>query len=127
MWIKDFTINLLFPRFCINCQKEGNYLCEDCFSLIDFLPYSRQKFKNLSGLICATPYQNFIIKKLIAQFKYEPFVKDLASTLASLIIHNLQQIENPLLKVVQRSKLKSAKKNGVLIRLKKLAKNCLNS
>ena len=76
--------------------------------MIDFLPPSNQKFKNLSGVFSAAPYQNFIIKRLIAQFKYEPYVKGLAKTLASLIIHNIQQTENHLLKVVPRSDLGTA-------------------
>jgi ComF family protein len=100
MWIKKFALNLLFPKLCINCQRENDYLCQDCFSIVADTMYispssAAQKFKNLSGLISAAPYQNFIIKRLIAQFKYPPYVKELAKTLTSLIIHHVQLAEGP--------------------------------
>lgn len=108
--IKEFFLNLFFPSGCINCQKEGSYLCQDCLSLIDipqnqYCPFCyppkivldgricylcRKKGKKLAGLFFAAPYQNFIIKKLIRQFKYEPYLKGLAKTLSSLIIEHLQ-------------------------------------
>lgn len=93
----EFIKELLFPKFCLNCQREGEYLCQDCFALIDFPPYIPQKAAYLTGLFCAVPYNNFIIKKLIAQFKYRPFVKELAATLASLIIHSIKLNEKQIL------------------------------
>lgn len=71
-------------------------MCEDCFALIDFLPFNSSFKKNngLDGLFCAAAYNNLVVKKLLAQFKYEPFIKDLARTLAYLIMHNLRQTEN---------------------------------
>jgi ComF family protein len=103
--IKGFLLDVLFPVFCINCGKEGSYLCEDCQSLIGVSEYqycpfclppkivfdgktcsSCRKQKTLSGLFSAAPYDNFIVKKLINQFKYEPFIKELSKPLASLII-----------------------------------------
>jgi len=100
---KDFLIDLFFPKFCFNCGKEGEYLCSDCLALIDILEYQfclvcgkrvidgktclrcRSKTR-LDGLYFAVSYQNKLIKKLISQFKYKPFIKDLSKTLASLII-----------------------------------------
>ncbi|MFC1663724.1 ComF family protein [Patescibacteria group bacterium] len=40
----------------------------------------------LDGFYCAAPYKNFLVKKLINQFKYEPFAKELSKPLVSLII-----------------------------------------
>ncbi len=112
--LKNHLFNLVFPRFCLNCQKEGNYLCQDCFSLIDiqtfqYCPfcnpakivfdgkacYSCRKSKKLTGLFCAASYQNFIIKKLISQFKYEPYIKELAKPMAVLIIQHFQLLDYP--------------------------------
>ena len=112
--IYQFLSGLLFPRFCLNCQREKNYLCQDCFSLIDILTnqycpfcnppkivldgktcYSCRKSKKLTGLFCAASYQNFIIKKLISQFKYEPYIKELAKPLAVLIIQHFQALDYP--------------------------------
>jgi len=27
----DILLDILFPRFCLNCKKEGRYICSDCF------------------------------------------------------------------------------------------------
>lgn len=122
MKIIDFITDIFFPKFCINCQQEGEYLCQDCFSLIDFIPpyISIPIPQNLSEIICACSYENFVIKKLIRKFKYEPFIKELAIPLASLIIHHLkfnckqQQLEflkNGVLIPIPLSK-KKLKKRG---------------
>lgn len=111
----EFILDILFPRFCVNCGKEGNYLCEDCFYLIDifdilYCPFCRakavsdgktcqsceRKGKKLSGLFCATSYENPIIKKLVSEFKYPPYVKDMAKTLSFLIIMHLINSKNIL-------------------------------
>jgi len=105
---KEFLVDLLFPKFCINCGREGSYLCQDCLSLIDILeiqycPFcalpkividgktcnSCKNSKRLTGLYCATSYDNFIVKKTINQLKYEPYIKELSKSLASLIIAHL--------------------------------------
>jgi ComF family protein len=106
----NFAIDLLFPRFCINCQKEGEWLCEDCMTLLDikdvvncpvclarvedFKVCSRCKNKtNLSGLLWAVSYQNTLAEKIIRQFKYEPFLRELSRSLAYIIISHLSLIE----------------------------------
>jgi len=113
---KEFFLDFLFPKFCISCGKEGSYLCQDCFSLIDILerqycPFCPQpkvvidgktcnfckRSKSLNGLYCAASYNNFIIKKLINQFKYEPYIKELSKPLFSLIVAhliNLDKVKN---------------------------------
>jgi len=101
---------LFFPKFCLGCQKEGVYLCDDCRTLLDIsefnyclcnakpqrLPPSstsgkcqRCQNKKLSGLYFALPYkEKQLTKKLIYQFKYQPYLKDLARTLASILIEH---------------------------------------
>jgi len=107
---KTFMLDLFFPKFCLGCQKEGTYLCDDCRSFLDisefnyclcdknsshFLPdpklgkCSRCQDKKLSGLYFALPYKDSALtKKLIYQFKYPPYLKDLAETLASILIEH---------------------------------------
>ena len=107
---KDFMLNLLFPKFCLGCQKEGTYLCDDCRALLDISEFnyclcsqkpqrltqgqttgkcSRCKDKKLAGLYFALPYkEKTITRKLIYQFKYKPYLKDLAKTLASVLIEH---------------------------------------
>lgn len=101
-------LDILFPKFCINCKREGEYLCQDCHSLIDISEYffclcekpnrlpenekcsKCSKKHQLKGLYFAASYQNNIIQKLIHLFKYEPFAKDLAKTITYIIISHLQ-------------------------------------
>ncbi len=106
----EFCLDLFFPRICLNCQREGKWLCDDCLAtleiqsnvfcpiclrrVLDFRTCPSCKNKtNLAGLLWAAPYQNFLVKKLIHQFKYEPFIKELAQSLAYLIISHLLLIE----------------------------------
>jgi len=109
--LKELFLDILFPKFCLNCEREGSYLCSDCQSLIDIMDrqycpfcfppkvvfdgktcsYCRQN-KNLSGLFFAASYDNFIVKKLIHQFKYQPYLKKLAEPLSCLIITYLNII-----------------------------------
>jgi ComF family protein len=104
--ILDFLKELLFPSFCLGCNKEGTYLCQDCLAILDISQYhyclcnknplrlqntstgkcSRCKDKKLSGLYAALPYkEKFLTRKLIHQFKYEPYIKDLSKPLTEIL------------------------------------------
>ncbi|MDD5738742.1 MAG: ComF family protein [Candidatus Pacebacteria bacterium] len=106
MWkrIKNQILNLLFPQFCLKCNKEGFLICPDCFSTIDLNPFqycpfcsvpnrvikkgkcqSHQSFK-LNGVFSACDYKNPLVKKMIFLFKYEPYIKNLGFPLSNLII-----------------------------------------
>lgn len=93
---KEYLLNLFFPRFCLGCKREGNYLCEDCRSTLDIC--ERTYFvnsKNLSGLYFALPYkERQLTKKMIYQFKYEPYLKDLSKTLTSILIEHFIKTGN---------------------------------
>jgi len=95
MWKRDFFLDIIFPKFCLNCGREGDYLCEDCQGLLDISGF-HQTFstKNLKDLYFPLSYQNFLVKKIIHQFKYQPFIKELSKTLASLIIEHFQLLDN---------------------------------
>jgi len=103
--LKEKILDLFFPKFCILCQKEGSYLCENCFFNLEvfaspFCPYCQKRKINgkicpnckisLSGFVAATDYQFEGIKTVIETFKYR-FVKSLAPYLASLILKFLSQ------------------------------------
>jgi ComF family protein len=91
MSIKNFLLNLILPKFCFGCKKEGTYLCEDCLATIEiFKEHKKFSHKILDDLFVATDYSHPILKKMIFSFKYEPFAKELAKDLANLIkIHFL--------------------------------------
>ena len=105
----DKIKDLLFPKFCLGCRKEGAYLCDDCRALLDISEFNyclceqkpirlaprdkgkclRCQDKKLSGLYFALPYkEKTLTRKLIHQFKYQPYLKDLAKTLASILIEH---------------------------------------
>jgi len=111
MW-KKFLLDIFFPQFCLSCGKEGTLICQDCLSLIEiseyqFCPFCKtprrvflegtcksHRKMNLDGLFAATSYKNPLVKKLIKNFKYEPFLKNLKEPLAFLIIAHFLLSEN---------------------------------
>lgn len=97
MWkkIKCLLLDIIFPKFCFNCQKEGSYLCQDCQSLLEISGFHRNyPFQNLIDLYFAVDYKNPLIKKIIQRFKYEPLVKELGKPLSFLIITHFQLMDN---------------------------------
>jgi len=98
--------DIVFPKKCTNCKKEGAYLCEDCLSLIEINPYRQClcekmekrdkcddcKNKYLNKIFSAASFQNKILKEAIHKFKYG-YIKDLAQQLSILILSHLQIIE----------------------------------
>jgi len=94
MKIKEFFINLLFPKFCLSCKKEGNFLCEDCFSILDiYTSHQKMKTQNLDDIYFAVNYENFLVKKLIQSFKYPPLIKELKKELALIIFFHLSLLD----------------------------------
>lgn len=106
--LKNFLLELFFPSFCFGCQKEGTYLCQDCRETLEISQFQyclcdknpirlgfneskqvkckRCSGKKLSSLHFALPYkEKALTRKLIMQFKYEPYIKDLAKTLAGFL------------------------------------------
>lgn len=114
MW-KKFFLDTLFPQFCLSCGREGNLICKDCLSTIEisefiycpFCKFQKRVFEKgtcslhrkmkLSGLFSATSYQNKLVKKLIANFKYKPYLKNLAKSLSFLIIAHFLLSENKMI------------------------------
>jgi predicted amidophosphoribosyltransferase len=104
----EFLKDLFFPKFCLGCQKEETFLCNDCRELLEIgefdyclcnkplriFPDQKNgkckscQIKKLSGLYFAVSYKNVLAKRLIRQFKYEPYLKDLKSTLAGILIEH---------------------------------------
>lgn len=103
-FFKIFFLDLFWPSFCLGCQKEGEIICVDCLSLIEIFEYQFCPFcktphrtldkgtclihrsQNLNGLFTAVSYQNPLIKQLIKNFKYPPFLKKLGQSLTNFII-----------------------------------------
>lgn len=115
MKIYEAFLDLFFPKKCVNCGRKEEFLCEDCFSIIDslendFCPFCFppkmtsngntchlcKKDHFLDGLICAASLENIVLKKTIYAFKYPPFLKELSRPLSFLIINHLKLTNNAL-------------------------------
>lgn len=113
--VKDKQLDIFFPKICLNCQKEGEYLCQDCFAVLDVLKiHQKEPAKNLTDLYFALSYQNFLAKKLIWKFKYQPFIKELSKTLADLIIAHFQLLGN-VENLPARNAATTADKSGFIL------------
>ena len=89
--VKKRLLDLIFPIECLNCGREGVYLCQKCLNSIPLTnrftcPVCHQISKNgatcrscrnktyLDGLIFAVDYKNRLVRKAIIKSKYD-FVK----------------------------------------------------
>ncbi|OGH69239.1 MAG: hypothetical protein A2754_04165 [Candidatus Magasanikbacteria bacterium RIFCSPHIGHO2_01_FULL_47_8] len=73
--------DVLFPIFCVECHKEGEWWCENCRAkqVIPLIQTQLNLSSNLNLITALFPYQEGeIIAKLIHEFKYR-YVRDLAS------------------------------------------------
>ncbi len=67
--MKNSLLDILFPKFCAGCGKEGNYICDDCSIFIGeaSLIYPEN---GLKGLVSVWEYQG-VLKKLLSDIKYK--------------------------------------------------------
>ncbi|MBI2430765.1 MAG: ComF family protein [Candidatus Levybacteria bacterium] len=120
------VLDFIFPKYCVNCKKPGSYLCANCFSYISF---SEQNTKE--GFFSAIAYKG-VVRKLIFQFKYKPYLSDLRTVLGELFYESLIQQEefmkiletNPILVPIplHKSKLQKRGYNHAQILAEDLAK-----
>ncbi len=99
-------LDVLFPKLCIVCNREGEHLCEDCaaFIAINQSEDRRARPARLSALFYAASYEDIFLQKAIRMFKYEPFVRDLAPRLSYFIIAHLSFLDKPPAFVLERTR-----------------------
>lgn len=106
-----FILDILFPVYCLGCDREDEWICEDCLKKIELLKkqtcpvcgaesrtgarcfHCRAK-TDLDGVIAAATFwgkdkKESLVKKAIHIFKYR-FVKDLAGLLSEIIIRQIK-------------------------------------
>jgi len=77
--IKEFLLNLLFPRKCVNCLHKGYIVCPECLRTITFL----KQFEN--GLVSCVDYKKSeVVRKMIISFKYK-FDEDISLILSKIL------------------------------------------
>ena len=109
---RDFILDLLFPIECINCNKQGKWLCDECFKKLevnakqyclncktenDFGRFCSKCQKNfyLNGILVAGNYKDKLIAKLIKQYKYY-FSKNIANTLGDFLIFFIRNLKSQI-------------------------------
>jgi len=81
---KDLLLDILFPKFCVGCGKEGKYICERCnifTSEVEPIYFQQEKY-GLDSLISIWEYEG-LMKKAIHQIKYQgvtDIIKELMKT-----------------------------------------------
>ncbi len=127
-------MDFLFPKKCVGCKKFGEYLCPDCFAKLSFAPPARclicgkPSFDGMTHPKCRTTYAidgcfaavgyKGIVRKILYQFKYNPYLTDLQTVLGDLLYEALIQHElfnmllqqHPLLVPIPLSKSKMRKR-----------------
>jgi competence protein ComFC len=102
-------LDFIFPKYCVNCRKIGDYICSNCFAYLSFdfamiclvcnkpsvdgltHPGCKSKYA-IDGAFCAIAYKG-IAKKLIYNFKYKPYLTDLQKFLVELFYESIIQQE----------------------------------
>lgn len=95
-FLKNFLLDLFFPKKCLGCNKPGTYICDSCLNKIELAQIvsprltspgldTVQKISSLDRLIWAVPYSNPLVKELIRIFKYH-YIKELAKPLSQFLI-----------------------------------------
>ncbi len=101
--IRDWTLDLLFPRFCAGCGKEGFFICPECLkklprqkSVSCFFCQKRlgdgfvcRKCKEkyhlkIDGIFVAADWSDPLLREIIYLYKYS-FIKELGKELAEII------------------------------------------
>ena len=103
-------LDLIFPKRCVSCRKFGSYLCDSCFSKVEFVdkpvcPYCERqavggkahpgcaKRSGLDGLIVVCSYRG-PGKNCINKIKYK-WIYDIEKILATIISQNLWKFDFP--------------------------------
>lgn len=119
--IRDFIFDLIFPKACLNCNREGVWLCEACSAKLQFssgqyclgckTPNQSGKFCAkcqphyfLDGVIIAGNYDDKLLNQLIKALKYH-FVQDVAIILGNYLVNFLQKKEETTSQIPTISKI----------------------
>nr|MBD3359310.1 hypothetical protein [Candidatus Buchananbacteria bacterium] len=113
--LKDWFIDLIFPKECISCGLEETYLCHTCFKRLELnkqfycvlckkqtnhsqICENCKKKTALKAVFVVADYNNQILQNLLHNLKYN-FVEEISDYLGDLIIRYLKA--NNILKIFQ--------------------------
>jgi ComF family protein len=113
--LKNFLLDLLFPKYCFNCHKPDTIFCNNCLKNIDLLSWQvcphcektitpngemchlcqKQNKVALNYLLVVADYQDKILAQAIHLFKYK-FIKELHIPLGNLMVKYYQKTTLPI-------------------------------
>jgi ComF family protein len=101
-------LDIIFPKKCLSCHKEGFYVCPDCLAKIPLqkgvrcyvcgkrapdgktCPSCKTKIgSSLTGLAIASDWNNLLVRQMIYEFKYR-FIKDISQSLGNILINFIE-------------------------------------
>lgn len=102
-------LDFLFPKYCVQCKKFGSYLCPTCFSYVTFAETGFctvcqraaigglthpvcKKTLTVDGVFSSLIYTG-VVKKLVYQFKYKPYLTGLKPLLSDFFYEGMIQKE----------------------------------
>ncbi len=108
--VKKFILDIIFPIECLNCGKEGTWLCDNCKKKIilkekqycfnckienDFghFCFNCKKYYALNGIFIASDYENEIVAKVIRTLKYK-FIQEMAEILSQILVDFIEKMKN---------------------------------
>lgn len=97
----DFVLDVLFPVKCIECDKEGEWICKQCFSKIKInknqaCPKCFRKnqdgsycsecsiYSKMKGVVVASTYEDKLLQKAVHLLKYR-YIRDLSKPLSYIL------------------------------------------
>lgn len=75
--------DLIFPKKCLECRKEGQYICSDCLEKVPPAGWNRE------GVYSIWKYEG-VIRKAIIALKYK-YVAEIANELSELSVKKLSE------------------------------------
>lgn len=104
--VKNFILDLIFPKDCIGCGGEGKYLCGQCLEKIEFVgsdycplckkpsPFNEicpvcKKDTAIKAIWVAGDYNKQILQDLIHNLKYN-YLEDISANLAQYLLRYLK-------------------------------------
>ena len=75
--IKNFLLDVFFPKYCLGCGVEGRYICENCQNFLGEAPLicpvcGKGNFSGQRHLYCPSRYQ---LDGLVSIWEYEGLIK----------------------------------------------------
>ena len=86
-----FILDILFPSFCVNCRKEGRFLCVVCKEkiIIKRVPTRLPAAPKVAAIYAATEYHDKTVSELVIRLKFRG-VAGISDVLAGLLILHLE-------------------------------------